>query len=279
MTATELFITPDISYRLELASAWRGVRYAEAYRKLHPLAASAALPVAGGYAVFISPTSPVNSTRGLGLSGPVSPGDLDAVEDFFHSRGAPVSIDVSPLCDESLPRLLNERGYRMGYFFSVLGRAIPADFQPGPLPPDVTITTAQPEQADLWIDITGRGFDDQEAPTPATVDILGPNFHAEDSTPYLAWIDDPETGQQPAGGGGMYVHQGVVELGGASTRMTYRRRGVQRALIDARLARACEQGCDLAMVLTEPGSRSQRNVERAEFSLAYTKVVLILTKP
>ncbi|HUV89752.1 MAG TPA: hypothetical protein VMY80_08870 [Anaerolineae bacterium] len=46
--------------------------------------------------------------------------------------------------------------------------------------------------------------------------------------------------------------------------------------MDLALARraAREQGCDLALVLTSPGSDSQRNVERAGFRLAYTKAVL-----
>jgi len=38
---------------------------------------------------------------------------------------------------------------------------------------------------------------------------------------FLVWMDD-----QPGGGGGMYPHQGVAELGGASTRLTPCRLGV-----------------------------------------------------
>jgi hypothetical protein len=34
-------------------------------------------------------------------------------------------------------------------------------------------------------------------------------------------------------------------------------------------------GCDLAMVLTTPGSTSERNVQRAGFRVAYTKPTLI----
>ena len=66
----------------------------------------------------------------------------------------------------------------------------------------------------------------------------------------------------------------MVELGGASTRLAFRRKGIQRALIDARMATARSKGCDLAMVLTEPGNDSQRNLHRAGFELAYTIVVL-----
>ncbi|HSO74006.1 MAG TPA: hypothetical protein VLU47_04145 [Blastocatellia bacterium] len=39
----------------------------------------------------------------------------------------------------------------------------------------------------------------------------------------------------------------------------------------ARLAFAVENGCDLAMVATQPGSGSQRNVERQGFRVVYTR--------
>jgi hypothetical protein len=34
-------------------------------------------------------------------------------------------------------------------------------------------------------------------------------------------------------------------------------------------------GCDLGMVITSPGSHSQRNVERLGFQVAYTKAVMV----
>ena len=73
----------------------------------------------------------------------------------------------------------------------------------------------------------------------------------------------------------MYIHGGVAEFGGASTRPAFRRRGVQTALLHARMDAAREAGCDLALVVTAPGEESQRNVERAGFRLAYTKVVVV----
>ena len=75
----------------------------------------------------------------------------------------------------------------------------------------------------------------------------------------------------PAGGGMMSIHQGVASLGGTGTLREFRNRGVQRALLLARLAVAVENGCDLAMVATQPGSGSQRNVERQGFRVVYTR--------
>jgi len=63
----------------------------------------------------------------------------------------------------------------------------------------------------------------------------------------------------------MSIHRGVASFGGAGTLPEFRNRGVQKALLLARLAKAAEHGCDLAMVATMPGSGSQRNVERQGF--------------
>jgi GNAT superfamily N-acetyltransferase len=87
---------------------------------------------------------------------------------------------------------------------------------------------------------------------------------------YLAWIDG-----EAAGAATMSVQGGLAELFGASTRPLFRNRGVQTALLASRLAEAQRQGCDLATTHTEPGSASQRNVERLGFRLAYTKVHLV----
>lgn len=42
-----------------------------------------------------------------------------------------------------------------------------------------------------------------------------------------------------------------------------------------RLAEARDEGCDLAVVTTQPGSKSQENVQRLGFELLYTRAVLV----
>ena len=84
-----------------------------------------------------------------------------------------------------------------------------------------------------------------------------------------------EIDEVAAGGGMMSIHNGVASLGGAGTLPEFRNRGVQRALILARVAFAAESGCDLAMVATQPGSGSQRNVERQGFRVVYTRMKFV----
>ena len=50
-----------------------------------------------------------------------------------------------------------------------------------------------------------------------------------------------------------------------------RNRGAQNALIDARLSYATDHGCSIAMMVASPGSQSQKNAEKKDFRLAYTR--------
>src|SRR5262249_28530808 len=84
---------------------------------------------------------------------------------------------------------------------------------------------------------------------------------------YLAQIED-----KPAGGGTLVLRNGIAGLFGAGTLVQFRNRGVQSALLAARLARAVEAGCDLAVSLAHPGSSSQRNILRYGFQTLYTRV-------
>jgi len=54
-----------------------------------------------------------------------------------------------------------------------------------------------------------------------------------------------------------------------------RGRGLQTALLPARLAAVTEAGCEYAVVVTQGGTASQRNCERLGFRVAYSKVTAI----
>jgi GNAT superfamily N-acetyltransferase len=71
----------------------------------------------------------------------------------------------------------------------------------------------------------------------------------------------------PVGAASVMVLGSIAVLGGAATLPAFRRRGVQRALIESRLAVATHAGCTLAIVTADPGSSSGRNAERTGFQL------------
>jgi hypothetical protein len=65
--------------------------------------------------------------------------------------------------------------------------------------------------------------------------------------------------------------RGVALLAGASTVPSGRGLGAHGLLLSARLQEARRRGCDAAMMVTTPGSTSQRNAERRGFRVAYTR--------
>jgi len=75
-----------------------------------------------------------------------------------------------------------------------------------------------------------------------------------------------------AGGATLALRGTVAGLFGASTLPDFRKHGVQTALLQARLRRAAEAGCEMAVSLAQPGSVSQRNIMRQGFRVLYTRV-------
>lgn len=259
-----------VARRLEDAQTWRAVRYAQAQAKLRPETQSAAAAAGDGHAVFAGVASPVNGVRGLGMRRVVEPQYLEKAEAFYSGGASITRIYVCPLADGSLLRVLCERAYRLEGFMNVLARSLDDSCLAYRCPPGVTISEVSVDQADLWLRVSAQGFSGQENPPPVAIDVLGPNIYAQAATSFLAWVDG-----EPAGAAGMFVHEGCVELGGASTRLPFRQRGVHGALLAARLAAARRMGCDLAQVGTSPGSAAQRNIERAGFSVAYTRAIVV----
>jgi GNAT superfamily N-acetyltransferase len=263
------FRTLELARRLEMAHAGRGVEYARAQQALHPDWQVAVQPIAGGFAVYVGPDSPVNKVTGLGMHGQVNTVDWELVQQFYQQRGVSARLDLCPLADSSLLELLRHHACCLEGFLNVLACALPHEVIPLPCPSGVEVTRAGPAEAELWIRTTAQGFEGAETPSQKSLDILAPNFHAANALPFLARV-----GGQPAGGGSILIHEGVAEFGGDSTRPAFRRRGVHTALLQARLAAAAKLGCDLALLLAEPGSDSQRNAERVGFRVVYTKTLL-----
>jgi GNAT superfamily N-acetyltransferase len=83
-------------------------------------------------------------------------------------------------------------------------------------------------------------------------------------------------GKPVACGTGIVIPEhGVFALCGAGTLAPYRGRGLQTALLRARIGAATRAGCEYAVVVTQGGTTSQRNAERLGFLVAYSKVTVI----
>jgi GNAT superfamily N-acetyltransferase len=228
---------------------------------------SAVLEAGGGCAIFVGAESPLTHGVGMGLSGPVRAAELNEVECFFRTRGAKVTLDVSPLADAGFIEALAERGYRVSEFNNVLARRLSGL--------EVALTPrarrALADESDLWSYTVGRGFFEHGELTTAEMDVGRAIAGMPDALCYLAAT---EAGQVAAGGA-LAIREGVATLFADGTIPAYRREGMQRELIAARLNEALARGCDLATASTLPGSGSQRNYERMGFQVVYTKVTMI----
>jgi GNAT superfamily N-acetyltransferase len=225
------------------------------------------LEVGGGCGVFAGADSPLTQVVGLGLDGPVSAADLDALETFLRSRGAPVSIDVCPLADARLIEELARRGYHPTEFSNVLVKRLAG----APIVLTPRVRRAVAGEDDLWSHAVGRGFFEQNELTDAEMDVGRHVFAMPGALCYLAVAESCDQ----AGGGAMSVRDGLATLFADATVARYRRQGLHAELIAARVNEAIARGCDLASATTQPGSASQRNYERMGFEVAYTKVTVV----
>jgi len=266
-----VFADLALARRLEAAETQKYLDYAAARGPMHPEMTPAWEPIAGGYAVYAGDGNPYNRGIGLGLHGPVAETELARMEAFYTGRGLAPELSLCPLADESLVALLGARSYRIQMFMHTWVR--PLTDEGWPAVARVTVRPTKPGEADLWVRTAWHGFAGDDVAPPDDL-IISPYPTMAHASCWLAWLDGERLGVEPAGAGSLAIHDSVAELFGTSTRPSCRGRGVQTALIHARMAAAATAGCDLIAVHTDPGSASQRNVERAGFRLAYTKVTM-----
>ncbi len=215
---------------------------------------------------------------GLGFAGVLEEDQLAAVEAAFAKRGSPVQVELSCLAEPSIGALLTGRGYRLRGFENVLGRSLPVETPP-PRGDGIEIEVSSPEELTSWLDVVVTGFANPDAqglpsheefPRELLEGVMADMASAEGFVRYLARREG-----EPAGGASMRLFEGVAQLCGAATLPEHRRRGVQSALLAHRLAAATEGGCDVTVVTTQPGSKSQENAQRQGFHLLYTRAILV----
>ncbi len=276
--------TSSLAARLERAECAMAVAFGELARARCDDALIA--PLGGAAAVYGGPGEPFNKLAGLGFA-PLDDDVLAEVEREFDSRHAPLQVELAVLADHEIATRLAKRGYHLVNFENVLGLELSgaaidraaAEYEKHTTN-GITVRRTVDAEAPVWIDAVASGF--------AHADVFdGPPSHetfARESlervyrdfalvpglVSYLAHRDGAI-----AGGGALRIRDGLAQLCGAATLPDHRRRGVQSALLRARLVDAAREGCDLAVVTTQPASKSQENVQRAGFSLLYARAIMI----
>ena len=261
--------SPSVARAIEAAEAHHLRQQVETWRNLGSTDARA-VEIAGGVAAFTERLfgRKLNHVTGLGMDGPVDADALGALESAYAARGLGVEIDVCPHVAPGVLPLLASRGYAVNAFSNTYARTL------DDLPQRRDeIEVLQGREADeSFVDASIEGFSLQAEKRPR--DLLGALAriaHARDDTSlFVARLDG-----QVAGSAGLSVAETplgrVGELYIASTLPEFRGRGVQTALLRARLVAAKAAGCALAVVMARPANTSARNTERAGFALAFTK--------
>jgi GNAT superfamily N-acetyltransferase len=255
-----------LARRLERTEARGNVEFVEARAKAFPDRGATWIEVAGAHAMFDGAGSPLTQTFGLGVFQPVTETDMETLEDFFRSRGADVFHEVSPLADPSVFALFNERGYRPVEFSNVLYRPITTDLRlEAAINERINVRLTGKHEAQLWADTASEGWS-EFTEVADFLKELGQVSAQSESLSFIAELDE-----KPVATGSLVIAGDVALLAGASTVPTARRQGAQLALLEGRLRYAASNGCTVGMIVTQPGSGSQRNAERHGFRIAYTR--------
>ena len=254
-----------LSRRLERAEGNACVQFASSRRNLFPDSGSEWMECAGACVVFDGADSPVTQTFGLGVFEPLTAATLEAIEDFYAKRHAPVHHEVSPVAGVEALDLLCSRGYRPVEVSNVMYQEISEP--EGEDPANLQVRRIGPTESRLWADVSARGWSFEHPELGDFIRQMGTvSSGAKDCVCFLG-----ELNHQPAAAAALSIHQGVALFCGSATVPEFRRQGLQSALLRERMRFARKQGCDLAMMVAVPGSASHRNAERNGFRVAYTR--------
>jgi hypothetical protein len=253
-----------LGQRLEGTEAAANIAFVEARARLDPGSGSTHARVGGVAAMFDGPQSPLTQTFGLGVFGGLESWEYEYLEDFFLSRSAPVHHEVSPLAEPDTLVQLTGRGYFPVELSTVLIRPTTL---PVAGPRGVEVREIQREEGPLWTRTAGEGWGSESPDLGSFIEELGAAMvRAEGVHCFLAEVEG-----RPVATGTSCIFGDVALLAGASTIPSARRQGAQLALLATRLEHASARGADLAMMVAQPGSGSQRNAERQGFRTAYTR--------
>ena len=268
------FADRALAQRLERAEGAANAAFVESRARLAPSVGARWIEVAGAYAMFDGPESPLTQSFGLGMFAEPTAGDMDALEAFFREAGAEVHHEVSPLAGPEVLALLTSRGYQPVELTSVMHQPIAPRATPHGTSSDIRARAIARGEEPIWADTAARGWSEQPGLIAFIREMGEVSAHARGTRCFLA-----ERRGVPIAAAGLTMKEGVALLAGASTVPEWRGRGAQAALLAARLAFAAEHGCDLAMMGAQPGSASQRNAERQGFRIAYTRIKWRLPRP
>jgi len=265
------FVDKAFARRLESCEEMPQVLYARMFQNTKPAMGAGEEEICGGHMIFAGLGSPIGRATGVGLDREFTPQDLDRVEEFYRAHRAPSQVDLCPMHTPAVFELFKERRYGIAELNNVLYRKLDVE-EDFPSPPaGCEIRRSQPEEANQAGAIVENAFFPGGVPE-AFQGLIEPFYQIEGALAFVATVD----GKLVACGTGLIIPEHkMFALCGAGTLAEFRGRGLQTALLRARMAAALKAGSEYAVVVTQGGTTSQRNAERLGFRVAYSKVTVI----
>jgi GNAT superfamily N-acetyltransferase len=223
-------------------------------------------PALGGFAAFVSASSPLTHVVGAGVDGSITEAELRGVEEFYTSREADTVFELSPLADPILFELLQTRGYRMAQFENTLVLNLTAP-PATPATPIATVRRIEAHEHKMWARLAAQAFFSREE-VSAEEQAIGEPFAAVTHA-YVAEIEG-----RPVATASLWVHDEIAFFLTDATLPAYRGRGLQQALIQRRLQDSVAEGARYATAGTGVNSLSQTNYLRQGFRVLYTKITM-----
>jgi GNAT superfamily N-acetyltransferase len=217
-------------------------------------AGDGAIPVAGGYAIYVSGTR-LDFALGAGSTRALRADDLTVVEEFYAARAhsARFELDVTVLARDGA--LLHDRGYsEEDCTLAILEGPVSASPAAGP----VTVRTTTNRRA--WTELASRAFLDEShdvAVLRRTLQTMAAAAHVL----VIASLHGDDVGAAALG-----ISGDTALLCSGAVLPAFRRRGVHQALMAARLAIAHERGVNAAAVKTVADSPVERSARKLGFA-------------
>lgn len=235
------------------------------YRKQTPPYEGAELHVEGKGHVF--KMGNMSFAVGFGLNRPTSFYDLHQMEKWVRGKNVSrLHIEVCPLADDSLLRLLQERNYTLDHFLDVWTLDLT---QHESSSSSNQVEKVREDTLNEWAYAVAAGFAESGTILQETIETAKGFYALKDNKAYLVREEN-----RIVAGGILAIQDGMGELFLTSTVPAYRQKGYQTQLILERIAEAKAIGCDVLTVTTKVDSASGRNMERLGFQPFYQKAVM-----
>jgi hypothetical protein len=216
--------------------------------------------VGGGVACFAGDGSPFTQVAEFGYQ--TTEAKLDEVDAFFADRCSNWELTLSPFQSPNVAKAVGAAGYIPDHYETVMAQRI----ETIPSAPDVEIEVVTGDITE-WAKTGHRGWTGSED-MPIQVDPIARVIFAMSTKNYLVRVNG-----EPAAVASLQMIDGLAYMAGASTRIPFRGRGLQKALLARRLHDAGIG--NIVLMSAIPGTSSHRNAQRSGFTPLYSELVFM----